>query len=241
MKSFDEFMSEVTSLVEAGGEKGWKVEVHKTDTAKARAVVEPIMESYNRTLDDEIPTFEKNYEALRAAVKKSLGTMRKDMPVINANQITEFKTRLQNGDIDIFKPYAKGGMIDAKELNKLSSKSEYLELGKADGDSSDDKITAKFKMVAIKNLKPIQEQIFLDKVAHMLGEFGAVENGGFVTTLPLIISKEGYILDGHHRFAAVMISDPNIKVKVLEVPLGIKELLKLTLAYGDAIGNARNG
>lgn len=241
MKSFNEFMSEVLPLLEAGGEKGWKVEVHKTDTTKARAVVGPIMESYNRTLDDEIPTFEKNYEALRAAVKKSLGTMRKDMPVINANQITEFKTRLQNGDIDIFKPYAKDGMIDAKELNKLSSKSEYLILGKEDGNEGDDKVTAKFKMVAIKNLKPIQEQIFLDKVAHMLGEFGAVENGGFVTTLPLIISKEGYILDGHHRFAAVMISDPNIKVKVLEVPLGIKELLKLTLAYGDAIGNARNG
>ena len=228
-------------IVEAGGETGWKVEVHKTDTSKAKDVVVKELAKWKKTLEDEIPDFESNYNMLRKAVSKSLGTLRKDMPVINADQISEFKARLEKGELDIFKPFTKGKPVDAKELGKLAQEHEYLNLGKQDGDKSDDIIKAKFKMIPVKNLKPIQEQIFLDKVANMIGEFGAVKNGGFVTTLPLIISKEGYILDGHHRFAAVMISDPNIKVKVLEVPLGIKDLLKLTLAYGDAIGNKRNG
>lgn len=234
MKTFKAF------IAEAGGQSGWKVEVSNTSLEDARIIVKKELVKKDRSIEEELPDFDNNYKDLKAAIKKSFGTKRKDMPVISSDQIDEFKAKLNSGELDIFKPFTKGKAIDAEHIKDLSNKNEYLTLGTKDGEKRDDVVKAKFNKVSIGKLKPIQEQIFLDKVSIMLAKFGAVTDGSFLTTLPIIISKEGYIIDGHHRFAYIMLSDPSIKIKVLQVPLGIKDLLKLSLAYGDAVGNQRN-
>ncbi len=235
IKSFEEF------ITEAGGDNSWKVEVHKTDLKKAREVVQEQLAKKHLDLDATIPEFDKHYTMLRKAVDNSWGVARKDMPVINDNQIAQFQKLLKDGALDILKPFAKGRALTDKDVQALDNPSEFVHLGFKDGKDGDDKINAKITTRAVKDLKPIQQQIFLDKTADMIASFGPAKQGSPVTKLTLIISKEGFILDGHHRFSCAMLSDPNLKMSVLEVPMNIDELLKLTLAYGDSIGNKRNG
>ena len=235
IKSFERF------LAEAGGETGWSVEVHKTDLKKARVVVAEQLAKKHRDLDETIPDFDKNYQLLRKAVDGAWGVMRRDMPVINDNQIAEFQKLLKDGALDILKPFAKGHMLTDKEVQQLDDKSDFVHLGFKDGKDNDDRMNAKLTHWPVKKLKPIQTQIFLDKTADMIAQWGPATQGSPVTKLTLIISKEGYILDGHHRFSCAMLSDPNLQMSVLEVPMPIDDLLKLTLSYGDAIGNKRNG
>lgn len=233
MKTFKEFLVE-------SGDTGWKVEVHKTPLPKARLVTTTILAKHHKEIDVILPDYDKNYELLRAAVKKSWGVSRKDMPVINADQIDKFAMDLRAGALDILKPFAKGHALTSQDVMKLSDPEEYITLGLKDDNHKDDILVAHMKMVPCSILKPIQEQIYLDKVSDMIGKFGAVKNGNPVTKLTMITSKDNYIIDGHHRYATVMLCDPSVKVQVLEVPMKIDDLLKVTLAWGDAVGNKRN-
>jgi predicted kinase len=47
----------------------------------------------------------------------------------------------------------------------------------------------------------------------------------------VIVSKDGYLLDGHHRWAALSTIDPDSKIKTVSVNLPIKKLLKEAGAY----------
>lgn len=235
IKSFEEF------ITESGGDNSWRVEVHKTSLPEARKVAEKVLSKHKKTLDDTIPEFDTYYKMLQSAVGKSFGVARRDMPVINDDQIAMFQKLLKDGSLDILKPFAKGKRLTDKDIQHLDDKSDYITLGLKDGATGDDKINAIVTSIPVKDLKPIQEQIFLDKVIAMIGQWGPAKQGGPVTKLTIIVSKDNFILDGHHRFACAMLSDPSLKLSALKVPLGIKELLDVTLAYGDALGNHRNG
>ena len=56
-----------------------------------------------------------------------------------------------------------------------------------------------------------------------------------------LLSKDGYILDGHHRWLSGMLLDTRLLVNVVEIDLPKDRLLQLLKAYSDAIGNERNG
>jgi len=55
-----------------------------------------------------------------------------------------------------------------------------------------------------------------------------------------IMSKDLYIIDGHHRFLSGVLLDPNMQINALIIDLPIAKLLPLTLSYSDAVGNKRN-
>lgn len=70
-----------------------------------------------------------------------------------------------------------------------------------------------------------QKDINVDKVKGLLGADKSH------LAKPVIISKDNYILDGHHRIAALYNVDNNFKLKTIKVDLGIKDLLKLANQY----------
>jgi hypothetical protein len=70
-----------------------------------------------------------------------------------------------------------------------------------------------------------QKEINIDKVKGLLG----TDRNNLAK--PVIISNDGYILDGHHRVVALYNIDKNFKLKTIEVDLGIKDLLKVTKEY----------
>ena len=87
-------------------------------------------------------------------------------------------------------------------------------------------------------LHPIQKEMSASKVGLImkkLREKGMkTDDGGRI-----IISKDNYVIDGHHRWAAAaMLSfeDSSIKLPVIRVDMNHKDLIAATLAWNDATG-----
>ena len=198
-----------------------------------------------------LPNFDVNYKLLQEKCKKALDIPRIDMPVIEPKNIKIFQKKLEEGHIDIFQPYALHELFKDKESGEydpfpidLKRDSErgktWLTLGTKDGSIDDeDKIVATIEYVAAKDLIPTQSQIWLNKLINSMAKYGVPDpdRNPFIFTQTIIISKEGYILDGHHRFGQVILTNPSFKMKVLRVPLDINLLLKMGRSYGNAIGN----
>ena len=209
----------------------------KVPLDKARKYAESVFEENGKTLNEVLPDFDKNYMALQSLYKKhALGVKRIDMPVIEPEDMKTFDERLKSGKIDLFKPHTFGKAVFPKNFSTID-KIDWLELGEKDGDPNDDKLKAKWGMKQAKDLKPLQSEVWLEKLANNIAKFGKPSSSSPVVKTTIIVSKEGYILDGHHRHGQVMLADPSLKMKALIIPLDIKTLLKMGKSYGEAIGN----
>lgn len=229
-------------LIEQGGQAAGKLEVAKISLEVARSYAEAVMEANGRELDEELPNFDQNF--LLAKRLTAIGrTQRKDMPVIlDGDQVRQFQQRLKDGRLDIHRPFSP----DTEPNNPFpegmsgAQAKEFLERGLRDNDLKDDRINVRMVKVAVKDLKPIQRQIYFDKSIKGLAEFGAKSSRAFMEKTLTIMSKDHYIIDGHHRWSASLLLDPNLRMSGIEIDLPIAKLLPLSLAYGDAIGNRRN-
>jgi len=240
MKNYIQF------LVEAGQAAG-KMELVKTPLPEARAYAEAQYKKYGNDLDTDIPNFDKNY--LFAQKQAGTGkTMRKDMPVIDEKDVKDLQRRLAKGYIDVNSPHSKdlNAQKDPfpKGLQSASTGKAWLEngLAKHDGDKKDDKVSVSMSKVTVGKLHPIQKQIYFDKSIGALAEFGREKSMAFMTgkNNVFIMSKDLYIIDGHHRFLSGVLLDPNMQINALIIDLPIAKLLPLTLSYSDAVGNKRN-
>lgn len=213
------------------------INVLNTPVVKARQIAEDIFSKNGMVLDEIIPRFDANYVVMQNALgRDTLGVPRIEMPVIMSGQIKGFMQALQRGDIDVKSPFAKGTMYTPLDLNKISGV-EWLSLGQADGNIKDDKIKAAMTKRSVGNLKPVQNEIWLDKILNNMIEFGIPTSSSMITKKSIIVSSEGYITDGHHRWATILLANPKIKLSVLYVPLDIKTLLRVGRTYGNSIGN----
>ena len=197
----------------------------------------------------EIPHFERNVEALKRKMTFALDIARNEMPVIEPEDIRQFVKDIQGGFVDIFAPWA-----DLKELRAVSHFEKFPEmlggdkgkrwtsLGQRDGDPFDDQVQARIEMIPVRELKPLQSEIFFDKLVGSLLKFGIPKPGGFLATSAIIIvSEEGFILDGHHRYGQALLTDPDFQLRAVRVPLDIETLLKVGRSYGAAIGHRPKG
>lgn len=78
--------------------------------------------------------------------------------------------------------------------------------------------------VAVGKLKATQKEIKAAKTfgmadAHLKGKFDNIGNS-------IVVSKDGFILDGHHRWAALLTIDPSRKMNVLVIDMDMDDLLK---------------
>ena len=221
-------------------EGGFTLNAATTPLDKARAYFEEVFTKAGKNLDETLPDFDKNYKALQSKLKAAKGVARIDMPVIEPEDMKAFDADLKVGKVDIFAPYAKGHFDAPTNLDKRTG-SEWVSLGFKDGEKTDDQVKAKWTSIAGGKLLPAQNQIWLEKLAKNIAKFGPPKSGSPVLSTTIIVSKEGYILDGHHRFGQVMLADPGLKLKSLHIPMDIKTLLKIGRSYGNAIGNQQKG
>jgi len=227
-----------SDLLEAEG--GFSYNVFSTPLAEARAYAEGVFERAGRLLDETLPGFDRNYKALQAIGAKTLGVSRIDMPVIEPTDMAEFDQALKAGHIDIFKPYAKGKLYTPVRMSPQEG-IEWVILGFKDGQEKDDRLRAQWTKRAARTLLPTQKQIWLEKLIGNIAKFGVPRSGSPVLETTIIVSKEGYILDGHHRYGQVMLADPALKMRALVVPLNARRLLQIGRSYGTAIGNEPKG
>jgi len=229
-------------LFESGAEAG-SVEVANTPLKKARTQVELILSKVGKSLELELPNFDSNYQRIYNLFKMGK-TKRSDMPAIDSRDTRLFQQRLSQGYIDIKKPLAPSTNIKNPFPLGLTGKQaeEWLEAGleRNDGDANDDKIKVKDGRTEVGNLKPIQKQVYLDKSMTRIAQGSAAISRSYLERSIYIVSSDHYIIDGHHRYLTAMLIDPTMKVNIIAIDLPLKQLLAVSTAYGDAIGNARN-
>jgi hypothetical protein len=80
--------------------------------------------------------------------------------------------------------------------------------------------------VPVALLRSVQDTIDLKKVQHLADTMPDV-----AMKKAVIISKDNYILDGHHRWLAILNRDPHQVIEAYRVNLPIKELLAITKNY----------
>tara|TARA_Y100000004_G_scaffold3286_1_gene3886 strand:+ start:168 stop:914 length:747 start_codon:yes stop_codon:yes gene_type:complete len=247
MKGFVEYITDelTTILAEAGGAEAGKLELISTSLNVARSYAEKMFEKGGQDFEKQMPNFDKNYTLAQRSAKLGFAK-RKDMPVIDNRDVKLLQRRLQQGSIDINKPFAKNDLPDDPYPDGLDRKTGKVwvtsGLATKDGDPKDDVVKVTNESIAVGNLKPIQAQIYFDKSIAKASRDGVESSRKFLTSKDnnFIVSKDNRIIDGHHRFLTTVLIDPKIKVNCLKIDLPIRELLPLTLAYTDAIGNIRN-
>ena len=104
--------------------------------------------------------------------------------------------------------------------------------------------------MAATEMKATQNQLNADKVAGMawaLYSNPATKDPKHPLRQALIVSNDGYVLDGHHRWAALATNDimqGNKEVSdipVIKVQMDIEELVSTSNEFGDAYGLTRKG
>lgn len=87
------------------------------------------------------------------------------------------------------------------------------------------KIFVVARKVPASGLKPIQKKISMDAVQRF------IDDKHPKLDKPLLTSKDGYCLDGHHRWLAKLNIDPNSKVSVFEIQAPAKKALSVLREY----------
>jgi len=114
---------------------------------------------------------------------------------------------------------------------------DFMTSGNKDGKPSDDVATfKKGAEIPAANAIPTQTNILLGKSLSMA--IGGVSGGN----LGAYISTDGEILDGHHRWAATMLNNPNANIGSfaaidLDAMGGRTKALQYLTAIGNALGN----
>lgn len=112
----------------------------------------------------------------------------------------------------------KIGMTFSRSLMpQIDNHDEYLKY------LDDKKISYVKQKLPTSELKSTQMEFNKDKVAEMMNSREAVK--------PIIVSNDGYILDGHHRWLADYNKDKNAKTRSIIVNLPILELMRVSKYY----------
>jgi hypothetical protein len=74
----------------------------------------------------------------------------------------------------------------------------------------------------VTDLRATQMEFDYDKVAAMIGT---------KSKIPVLVSNDGYILDGHHRWLADYNMNKETYIDVVEIDLPILELLRVAKEY----------
>ena len=122
---------------------------------------------------------------------------------------------------DTIKRISKSLGVDRKDMPQINSKdvSDFVTYLKRNN------VSVSASTIDVSKIGMTQKNLNVDKVKALLD----VEKSNL--SKPVIISKDNYILDGHHRVAALYNLDKNFKLKTIKVGLGIKDLLKIAKEY----------
>lgn len=228
----------MTYLFEKEG--GFSLNVASTSPESAAEYARRV---WGRDPEEVIPGFDANFRKLSRQVKRARNVPRGQMPVVEPKDISKFQAALITGKLDLFAPYAK------RRLPLLTKKDKQIPLkpgerrvfligGWRDGDKQDDRVAATFGRIPAGKLKPIQNQVWLEKLVNMIHRFGPPKSGSRVLDTTIIVSKDGYIIDGHHRWAQAVLADPSLGIQALRVPFPLEKLLSIAKTYGAAIGRS---
>ncbi len=118
------------------------------------------------------------------------------------------------------------GTTEPIGLSKIDKKTASNAIGGGfkDEDKEDDIVAGGSTTVPVGDLKPAQTEIIKNKAVGMA--IGLLLSGKYKNaSLGNIVSKDNYIMDGHHRWAAISLIDPDTSVEVTKIDMEGKPLV----------------
>ena len=144
----------------------------------------------------------------------------------------EYKEKLQALREDAF------GSNKAIPLSKIpdAAAKAALDGGKKDQDDKDDVANAGKASVAVGSLKPMQKEVIPQKALSFALGFADTGTTPDLNNMEAITSADGYIMDGHHRWAARTLLNPGASVKVEKVDMPADDVVTALNVYTKAKG-----
>ena len=148
---------------------------------------------------------------------------------IDREAMPQFKGKARPGSEADQLPKDKDGEVDGEALFKKMLEDKGIKVSKP-------------TQVPADQLKATQTDLVGTKVAGMTKALEADPNNPGITA-PIYVSSDGYVLDGHHRWAAVTSHEiasgrpANMNVRVIDMP--INELVKVSNKFADDLGIER--
>lgn len=170
----------------------------------------------------------------------NVGIPRTKMPQLKGKPVpgswAEKNLKEDKGEVSGEDAFVK--MLSDKGVKMEKRKQDVSQLKASQLDMRGDKVAGMYDALKNAYKKASEAQDPKDKVAAMEKVKGI--------TAPIFVSKDGYILDGHHRWAAHVgvaladgIADP-IEMETVVVDMEIKDLIKETNDFCTSIGIAQN-
>lgn len=95
----------------------------------------------------------------------------------------------------------------------------------------DDGVNVRERTLFASRLLPAQEELNYEKVARLARDF---HNGSWPEGWkPILVSRDLRILDGHHRWAAALSTNPQARVLVVWIDLDFRQLLRYAKQHSD--------
>ncbi len=96
------------------------------------------------------------------------------------------------------------------------------------------------KKISAKRLKPVQNEIYIDKAINSILQHGLSKSRRYLQYLSTItISADNCIIDGHHRWLTAMLINPSMRVNVFQVDKDFTDVYRLMVAYTNILNNSR--
>lgn len=146
---------------------------------------------------------------------------------IDRDDMPQFKGKARPGSTADSLPKDKKGEIDAEEFFKKMLEDKGIKVSDATAVPPD-------------RLKATQKELVGTQVAGMMKALEANPSHPAITA-PIYVSRDGYVLDGHHRWAAIVsynASNPDkpIPMQVMVIDEDIEPLVKISNEFADEIG-----
>lgn len=103
-------------------------------------------------------------------------------------------------------------------------------------------VGVKFRQIIVPacKLKPVQKNIYIEKAIQPILKQGEHRTKVYLRNQSTVtVSKDLYIVDGHHRWLSAMLIKPKLGIKVFQIGLTFTELYRPMIAYSNLLNNER--
>ena len=229
-------------IAQAKADNGGQVKAEPTNGPELdidkQSHINDIPQKFRSMVSMKIDQLAKAAADAKAAGEKAPNFNLCDITIPGTNLYCKGNKGIPREDMPQFKGYAKPGSI-ADKLPKNSdgevdTEAQFKVLLKRNGVA-----VSEPQSVAADQLKATQTELVGAKVAGMTKALETEPNHPKITA-PIYVSNDGYVLDGHHRWAAVTSSavasgkPAMMNVRVIDMP--IKDLVKISNDFADQIG-----
>jgi hypothetical protein len=212
--------------------KGPKLDVDK------QSHIKDIPKKFRSMVSMKIDQLAKAAAEAKAKGEKAPNFNLCDITIPGTNLYCKGNKGIPREDMPQFKGYAKPGSI-ADKLPKnndgeVDTEAQFKVLLKKNGVA-----VSEPQEVPADQLKATQTELVGAKVAGMTKALEKEPNHPKITA-PIYVSNDGYVLDGHHRWAAVTSAavasgkPAMMNIRVIDMP--IKDLVKISNEFADQIG-----